>query len=154
MKLSVWYNIFFNTQHLLWNVKLSLKYNTFFSVNDTLILVVVFHKALSLHGTGQPTWLSLSGCLSWLIFAFQAREICRKKPLGNHLYKPRVKNQESLITSSYNDRQWKRALIFIWMCFQDIFPFQNHVDNYTATVTLLDLFECIQKCPKHNLWAG
>ena len=33
----------------------SLKYNTFFSVNDTLILVVVFHKALSSRGAGQST---------------------------------------------------------------------------------------------------
>ena len=42
-------------QHLLRNVNLSLKYNTFFSVNDTLILVVIFHKTLPSHGAGQST---------------------------------------------------------------------------------------------------
>ena len=37
-------------QYLLWNVKLFLKYNTFFCANDTLILDVAFHEALSIRG--------------------------------------------------------------------------------------------------------
>ena len=42
-------------QNLLDKVKFSLKYNTFFSVNGTLILVVVFPKTLPSRGAGQPT---------------------------------------------------------------------------------------------------
>ena len=44
---------------LIYSTKLSLKYNTFFSVNDTLILVIVFHKNLPSRGAGQPTRLGL-----------------------------------------------------------------------------------------------
>ena len=36
-------------------VGVPLKYSTFFLVNDTVILIVVFHKALTLRGAGQPT---------------------------------------------------------------------------------------------------
>ena len=39
----------------MFNIILSLKYNTFFSANDTLILVAVFHKTLPSRGAGQPT---------------------------------------------------------------------------------------------------
>ena len=67
---------------------LSLLYSTYsemqnFSVNDNLNLVVVFHKTLLSNGAGQSTWLGLSSCLSWLNFAFQAREI-GKKLIGTH----------------------------------------------------------------------
>ena len=44
---------------LIYSTKLSLKYNTFFSVNDTLILVIVFHKNLPSRGAGQPARLGL-----------------------------------------------------------------------------------------------
>ena len=43
--LSLIYNTYFEIY--------SLKYNTFFLVNDTLILIVVFHKTLPLLGAGQ-----------------------------------------------------------------------------------------------------
>ena len=52
---------------LIWNVKLVLKYNTFFSVNHTLILVVVIHKTLPSPGAVQPMWISPSGSLFILI---------------------------------------------------------------------------------------